>query len=113
MKYFFFLLILPLLFFSCEAEDGLVLIPEQEMRVNSYKTSCVGEGPQSCYLVQEGELIGTEDWRFFYGNIIGFHYQQGYLYRLKVRVEKVENPAMDASDRKYILLQVISMEAAD
>lgn len=110
MKYLFFLLLFGL--FSCEADNARVIVPETDIYINSYMTDCVGIGPMQCYLVQEGSLIGSDDWNLFYDKIHGFDYDEGFVYHLKVRIEKVANPPMDASSRKYVLLQIISKEVA-
>jgi hypothetical protein len=110
MKYVFFLLLMS--FFACEKGDSWVISPETEMYINSYKTDCTGMGSLPCLLVQEGSLLGSEEWILFNDPIQGFNYEEGYYYHLKVRIEKILNPAPDASDRKYILLQLISKQEA-
>jgi hypothetical protein len=60
--------------------------------------------------VQQGKLLGSNKWEFFYDNIKGFHYEEGYIYQLKIRIEKTTDLPMDGSDRQYILVKVISKE---
>ncbi len=84
-----------------------------EMRVNHYKQTAIGVGPQLVYLVQEEEKIGDEDWNYFYDEIEGFEYESGYIYDLKVRKIKIQNPPQDASDTKFLLHKVMSKEWVD
>ena len=80
------------------------------MRVNYYRQPCQGEGPQDCLLVQQGKQIGSPDWDLFYGDIQGFAYEPGYVYTLKVSVEKIAAPPQDEADRRYVLVKVLSQE---
>lgn len=80
------------------------------MRVNYYRQSCQGEGEFNCYLVQIGDQVGTSNWSLFYSQINGFQYEEGYVYTLKVKIEKVQNSPADASDQKYTLIEVLSKE---
>ena len=70
---------------------------------------CVGVAPQTCLLVKENP---EDDYSFFYSNIEGFDYEEGYEYELTVEVEEVENPPADASSLKYTLVEVVSMTRA-
>ena len=72
--------------------------------VADHLEDCVGVGPQSCMLVKDGE---DKDWTYFYGNIKGFNYEEGFNYELLVEEVKVENPAADASSIEYILKKVV------
>ena len=109
MKHLYQVFILSLMI-SCSTSvkdvDGTIL------RVNHYTVDCVGEMQGKCLLVQEGEMIGTEDWEYFYyeDSIIGFEYEPGYIYQIVVKKTKVPNPPQDASSIKYVLLRIISKE---
>ena len=83
------------------------------MRVNSYTVDCVGEMEGTCLLVQEGDLIGTDDWEYFYyvDSIEGFTYEPGFLYGLIVKKTAVENPPADGSSIRYELVKIVSKEA--
>jgi uncharacterized membrane protein len=48
------------------------------------RVDCIGVAPQKCYLIKNTQY---EDWRFWYGEIEGFEYEEGYAYELRV-VEK-------------------------
>ncbi len=69
---------------------------------------CVGVTPQMCMQVKE-----TADgaYQFFYNPIVGFTFEPGYEYELKVMVETVENPPADGSSLRYTLVEVVSKTA--
>lgn len=75
------------------------------MVVASRKGDCVGVAPQKCLLVKKG---ADTNWTFFYSQIEGFNYEEGYEYVLEVKEEKVENVPADASSLKYILVKEVS-----
>ncbi|MFD2203031.1 DUF4377 domain-containing protein [Shivajiella indica] len=76
--------------------------------VNSSKVPCEGVAPMSCLQVQESETIEEGKWKFFYSNIEGFDYVPGNIYRIKVKVQKIQGtiPA-DASSLHYQLVEVM------
>jgi hypothetical protein len=108
MKNLTFITALFLVLTSCKKEE--IEAYETTMRVNYYRQTCQAVGEMNCYLVQKGPQIGTGDWSLFYDGIEGFQYEEGFVYTLKVRVEKVENPPADGSSRKYTLIEVISKD---
>lgn len=67
--------------------------------------NCVGVGPQSCMLVKENP---DDEWTYFYDQIEGFEYEEGYTYELLVNEIPVPNPAADASSLRYELKNIIS-----
>jgi heat shock protein HslJ len=75
--------------------------------VNSYKVDCVGVGPMKCMLVQKGETMEEGQWQNFYSKIEGFEYEPGFIYKLKVKEEQLEDVPADASSIKYILIEVL------
>lgn len=75
------------------------------MFVGAELKDCVGAGPQKCMLVKEST---DEEWTYFYDDITGFDFEQGYEYELKVKITEVENSPADASYLKYELSEVIS-----
>lgn len=80
--------------------------------VNSQKVDCVGVGPMRCTQVQKGAKLGEQDWEFFYDEIEGFDYEEGYIYKLMVKETskpKNEVPA-DASSIRYELLEVLDKQ---
>ncbi len=82
------------------------------MMVNSYTVKCIGEMEGTCLLVQEGNMIGTENWEYFYfmDSIEGFNYEPGFVYALEVKKTEIENPPADVSSTKYELVRIISKE---
>lgn len=99
------------LVFSCNINTDIAT-EITELRVNSYTVECYGEMEGNCLLVQEGDKIGTEDWEYFYyeDSIVGFDYEPGYIYDLKVRKIRIEDPPQDDSSIQYVLIRVISKE---
>lgn len=83
------------------------------MRVNSTTVNCIGEMEGTCLLVQEGNMIGTENWEYFYyvDSIEGFSYEHGFIYNLRVRKTEIKNPMADGSSVRYELVKIISKEA--
>lgn len=73
--------------------------------VADHLENCVGVGPQSCMLVKENP---DDEWTFFYDQIEGFDYEEGYTYELLVNEVPVANPAADASSIRYELKNIIS-----
>lgn len=77
--------------------------------VNSSKVECTGVGKMQCLQTQESETLKPNDWKNFYGNIEGFEYEPGYIYKLSVKKEKLDPATVpaDASTLKYSLVKVI------
>lgn len=74
--------------------------------VNSYRTPCVGVAPMECLQIRRGT---TEAWELFYSEIEGFDYEPGYLYRIRVREEKLD-PALVPADASSIKFTLVSVE---
>lgn len=76
--------------------------------IHSAKVDCTGAGSMTCLQVQKTEnLDWSQPWELFYDNIKGFDYQPGYIYKLNILEEPVENPPADASSIKYTLIEVL------
>jgi heat shock protein HslJ len=81
--------------------ETLIVAPEQ--------VECIGFiSPQECLQVKNSS---DEEWRWFYDDIQGFTYQSGYIYELRVRSEKIENPPTDGSGIRWILVEEVSKTA--
>lgn len=91
------------LFFSCSKDNEKILF------VSDVKMDCTGVAPQKCLQIKEKE---SENWTYFYTDIEGFDYEEGYTYKIKVEVSEVENAPADASSLKYTLLEVIEKTKA-
>ncbi len=81
-----------------------------ELYVDSKRVDCVGVAPQKCLRTRTDP---NGEWQFFYNNIEGFDYQEGFIYKLKVNTFDVENPPADASSIRYELNEVISKTAVE
>lgn len=74
------------------------------MYIDSKVVDCYGIVPQKCMLVKSNL---SDEWEYFYDQITGFQYQEGYSYKLLVKSTPVEDPAQDASSIEYELIEVI------
>jgi heat shock protein HslJ len=97
MKYFFFLLIL-----ACSPRNEEQL---KTIYIADRLEDCTGVAEQKCMLIKDSP---EGEWSYFYDQIDGFDYEEGFEYQLRVEVHKVDNPPADASSVKYILKEVIS-----
>ncbi|MDM1715536.1 DUF4377 domain-containing protein [Thiopseudomonas alkaliphila] len=79
--------------------DGI----HKTLYVKESLVDCVGGAPMKCMQVRDDS---NQEWTYFYSNIQGFNYEPGYRYKLKVKVENVENPPADASSKRYILISI-------
>ena len=77
--------------------------------IGPYTTTCFGPFEQECYLEFNEE---AEKWHFFYDEIIGFNYEEGFIWTLKVRLEKLDEAMQDAGLYDYYLVEVLKKEAA-
>ncbi len=88
---------------------------EINMMVNSSTVNCRGEMEGTCLLVQEGDMIGTENWENFYyhDGIKGFTYEPGFIYGLKVKKTEVQTSVASGSTLRYELEKIVSKEAQE
>ena len=85
-------------------------VPEQELAiltVSPHLAPCVGVGPQTCLVVDEGD--GP---MLFYGEIEGFDFTWGREVTMQVSVEEDPDPAQDASSKRYALISVVENNGA-
>jgi heat shock protein HslJ len=75
--------------------------------LNSQQKSCTGAGPMQCIQYKEKQ---NETWKLLYQPIEGFTYEEGFLYKLKVKQVRVKNPPADGSSVHFVLKKVISKE---
>ena len=111
MKKRILFLILIGIIFSCSNNDDQSQIID--MRINHYQNTGIAVGLFLTFLVQENNNIGSDSWAKFYGQIEGFDYQPGFIYDIKVVVDKVDNPPADGSSSKYTLMEIISTQKVD
>jgi len=80
--------------------------------VNSLKVPCMGVSPTQCLQVYKGEILYTTEWSLFHAPIEGFEFEAGYVYKLLVLEEELDEsdvPA-DASSIAYSLVKILSRE---
>lgn len=75
--------------------------------INSYTVDCTGLTPMNCMLIQKGENIIEGQWQNFYSKIEGFTYEPGFIYKLEVKEEKLQNVPADSSSIKYTLVNIL------
>ena len=101
MKYVLLLFLLLFLASSAHAmDDGSILW------INSFIVQCEGVAPMNCLQVQESDAPEQGKWRNFYSSIEGFTFEAGYLYKLGIRKERLEDVPADASSIRYVLVEV-------
>jgi hypothetical protein len=108
----------PLIFFititvSCSKEENKTTQIEGTLiRVNHYKEDCVGLIEQECFLVQQEDAIGSDNWTFFYDDIVGFTFIAGFIYDLDVKIEERNPIPQDIGKYSYTLVKVLSKQKA-
>lgn len=97
-------LLCPLITISCQAVKNNQMVTSVFI-INSYRVSCTGVAPMECLQIRKE---GSDTWELFYSEIEGFQYEPGYLYRIRVREEKLDSSLVpaDASSIKYTLISV-------
>jgi hypothetical protein len=84
-------------------------VDEITLHVGPETAECTGMGPQTCLLVRESP---DDPWGFFHGEIVGFAFEPGYHYTLRVRLEHLKNPPQDSSSVVYHLVRVVARTPA-
>lgn len=74
--------------------------------VAAKKAPCHGIAQRECLQVKT--TIHQADWHYFYNQIAGFSYEEGYRYKLRVKEIKIKNPPADASRLQYQLIKIVS-----
>lgn len=98
-------LFIALLFTSCSSTKNY---NNHIYWINSTKVHCVGVSPMQCFQIQKSKTLNLSgEWEFLYSQIIGFEYELGFIYKLKVKEEQLENVPPDASSIKYTLIKVL------
>jgi hypothetical protein len=75
------------------------------LEVDSQKLDCVTIIETQCLQVRE---FGSDDWQHFYGEIEGFDWEEGYVYRLQVLRAPVSELFADGPAFRYVLVRVLS-----
>jgi len=100
-----YLLISLLILVGCYHDDKTLV--SSDLYINHYKSEC---GSRIMALCLQSRVSENDTWTNFYDPIIGFEYEWGYNYQLKVSIENIENPPQDSSSLKYTLLEVVEKE---
>jgi len=100
---------------SCKSGKITDTDPQRIYYVNSSKVPCQGVGEMQCLQIQKGNEMVEGNWENFFGNIEGFEYTPGYIYKIVVKEEKL-NPSSvpaDASSMRYTLVNVLMQKGDD
>ncbi len=78
------------------------------LEVAPQRRACTGVIEMQCLMVRE-RVTGKppQKWAPLFGEIAGFQHVPGRLAKLRVRVDKVDNPPADAANTTYTLLKVL------
>ena len=74
------------------------------LTINEELANCTGMPPKVCYQVK---YSNSENWETFYSEILGFKYESGYRYLLKVNRIKRKNIPADGSAYAYRLVGIV------
>src|SRR6478735_9414767 len=77
----------------------------KRMFVADHFGSCKKATQTTCLLVKDS---GDTNWHVFYGNIEGFHYEEGKEYELLVEIHSLKNTTSDSISHTYVLNRIIS-----
>jgi len=77
---------------------------EMIIHIAPYQQSCTGVAPQECLIVRFDD---DDELSFFYDDIEGFSFEEGFEYTLLVNVTERENVPADASSLAYELIEII------
>ena len=79
------------------------------LQVAPTRVECVGVGPMTCLQVRE---TADAPWTLMYAEIVGFDYEPGYHYAIRIKEEVVADPPADASALRRTLVAVLSRTPA-
>ena len=77
--------------------------------IGPYETGCVGVFEQECYLKFNEE---RQRWEFFYDYILGFDFEPGFIWTLKVSLHEYSGDIQDVGKYEYRLIEVLNKEEA-
>jgi len=84
------------------------------MVVGDQKINCKGnQGLSECYLVQQGDQIGSDLWESFPNEIEGFSYFPGSIYTIQVDKKEIRNRFQNSTETKYIFIKELSRVIID
>ena len=102
-----------LFLFGCDEDDDDSRV---ETLVIASKLVLTGTNPQTEILVEVMECVienSTKKFNISQGDIIGFEYEEGYEYRIKVLITPIKNPPMDGPVESFTLIEVLSKEKVE
>ncbi len=74
--------------------------------VSGIKTECsYGLAKMQCLNVHKGATLDKENWEIFYDEIEGFEFEEGFMKKLEVREEKIDNPPAGGHSVKFIMVR--------
>ena len=71
--------------------------------------NCETQGDKKCLMIKENK---EDDWQLFDGEIEGFDYKEGFLYKIEVKISKAKGATNEKDQLKYELLKVIYQESS-
>ena len=80
------------------------------LQVAASRVPCTGVAQQLCLQVRESS---SAPWTLLYDAIVGFDYEPGFLYEIRVKVEAVANAPADASSLRRTLVALLSKTRVD
>lgn len=95
------------LFASCEKKEQPI-----QFRINQFKQTTIAPYPTLVFSVQQGDEIGGDKWRPLDEAIVGFDYEEGFIYDLLVTDAEVKSPKGDGYQHTFQLRQVLSKTKA-
>ena len=75
-----------------------------ELYLNHYKSECNSFELAMCL---QSRINENDEWSYLNNPIEGFDYEWGYNYKVRVKIEEIDNPPEDASSLTYTLLEII------
>src|SRR5262245_55387180 len=69
------------------------------------RVECTGVAEQLCLQVRE---TSEAAWTNLHDAIVGFDYEPGYVYEIRIKEEAVANPPADASSIRRTLVSILS-----
>lgn len=103
MQHILTIAILLVFAFAVTAQDDTE--PDQKIiHIAPYQQDCTGVAPQDCLIVR---FEDESDLTYFYNEIEGFTFEEGFEYKLLVNVVELENVPADASSLGYELVEIV------
>ena len=101
---FLTILIILSLIIGCNRDEHI-----ETLIIGPYRTECPSFSGSDCYLEFNEE---SQEWHFFYEGIVGFDFEPGFIYTLKVSLHEREEGIQDVGRYEYRLVEVLDKEAA-